>query len=275
MENHRTEAETIARLAAEAVAGSLLESTPAPILLTPETTKITSLEKLQPYPLRTQANTKLATQKDFVAYLKEHRICPAIFADRKALKLHAIMDYHSSTPQWLDHQATLVYERSQQLTTWVSKANQFMSQEAFAEFLDENLNDIQTPTPASVLDFVECLQCTRKETFRSAVKQTTGEMSFIWTKENQSQESTSILEEFTLGIPVWHRGEAIAIGARLYHRISEVEGKAKLTFKYRLEHLERIIDKLWDEQLEALRADLLEICPVYEGTAPQQPQPLM
>lgn len=275
MDTHKTEAETIATLAAESVAGTLIESTPAPMLLTPQTVKATSLEKWQPNPLRTQANTKLATQKDFVAYLQKHAKTAAIFADRKALKFHAIMDYHGEQPEWLDHQATLVHERSQQLTTWVSKANQFMNQEAFAEFLDENLNDIQTPTPASVLDFVECLQCTRKETFRSAVKQTTGEMSFIWTKENQSQESTSILEEFTLGIPVWHRGEAIAIGARLYHRISEVEGKAKLTFKYRLEHLERIIDKLWDEQLEALRADLLEICPVYEGTAPQPPQPLM
>lgn len=274
MDTLKNEAETIAQLAAEAVAGSLIESTPAPMLLTPETIKATSLEKWMAHPLRTQANTKLATQQDFVAYLKKHCVSPAIFADRKALKFHAIMAYHNDVPEWLDHQATLVHERSQQLSTWVAKANVYMSQEAFAEFLDENLNDIMTPTPASVLDFVECLQCTRKETFRSAIKQTTGETSFVWTKENQAQESASILEDFTLGIPVWHRGEAIAIGARLYHRISEVEGKAKLTFKYRLEHLERIIDKLWDEQIAALRTELADICPVYEGNAPQPPQPI-
>ena len=275
------ENEVIARLAAQAAAGHRLEVNGTPLLILPEAdgrSSVRSLDALQPHPTSIRGTVTLATLKDHMDYLRnmDGGMPIVMFADRARLRFHSILDYHeSSEASWLQHRATTVLRPSDQLATWLTKAGVWQPQEQFAEFLDENLNDIVTPTPATVLDFVECLQCTRKESFRSAMNQTTGEVQFVWEKTNATDEKTSIVKDFTLGIPIWHRGEAISVQARLQHRIKDGEnGKAAVHFRFKLEHIDRIQDKLWEEALTNLRRELVDLVTIYEGTEPEAPKPL-
>lgn len=279
--SHTTNAAVVAYLAAQAVIPKTIEQNGVPILVLPGNLKHHSLEQLLDNPHRTKAAVQMYNTVDLCAYIKQQvkedsSQNPVLFADRKTHTLVAFLDYHKrDVAAWLDHKVTVKLEQSSQLQKWLAKNNQFMPQDRFAEFLDENLNDIQTPTPTEVLNFVEVLECTRKETFRSAIRQTTGEIEFKWSKENQNQDSAKIIEKFTLGIPLFLRGEPIAIHAKLFHRISEAEGqKAQLTFKYRLDNLDRIMDSLWDEMLTAVKTSLAEICTVYEGLPPAVPTPV-
>lgn len=278
----KTEAEVIAELAKDATEPARLTENGIPMLAVAEGIALHSLERTNASPSRTQARVILTTLNDHIAYIKAQRggdvngdQNTVLFADRNQLRFHTILDYHErETPSWLDHSLTTTLALSKQLQTWLTKAGVWMPQEQFAEFLDENLGDIQEPTPATVLDFVECLQCTRKESFRSAMNQTTGEVQFVWEKANSTDERHNIVRDFTLGIPVWHRGEPFAIKARLQHRIAEKDGKAGVNFRFKLEQIDRIQDKLWDEAIAHLRTELADNATIYEGTAPSAPEPI-
>lgn len=281
MENTpQTEANAIARIAQLATDPTRFSEGDIPIVALAQGLTLHSLERTNASPSRTQARVVLTTLTDHIAYIKAQRddLSPhntVLFADRHQLRFHTILDYHlKDTPSWLDHTLTTMLALSKQLQTWLTKAGTWMPQEQFAEFLDENLGDIQEPTPTTVLDFVECLQCTRNEKFRSALNQTTGEVQFVWEKANSTEDRTNIVRDFTLGIPVWHRGDNIAIKARLQHRIKETEGKAGVNFRFKLEHLERIQDTLWDEAITKLRTELADHATIYEGTAPSAPEPI-
>jgi uncharacterized protein YfdQ (DUF2303 family) len=235
------------------------------------------LERYAATPTDIRQHVRLATIKDHVHYVlrqqRAGRPNTVVFADRKLRKLTTIMEYHQpEQPSWMHHRVTTILERSQQLQTWLTTAGQWMTQDAFGEFLDANLSDIQKPEPATVLNFVEQLECTRKEYFRSAKNSTTGEVQFAWGKENEPEKETAkIVKEFTLGIPIWHRGEPIAIQARLQHNIKEHDGKASVQFRFKLEHIDRIEDKLWEELLAKLSEELKHSATVLEGTEPEAP----
>lgn len=278
---HTPEATIIASLAQKAATPARFAENGIPLVALAEGIALHSLERLNDYPSRAQARVVLTTLADHIAYIKAQRYeddddqNTVLFADRHQLRFHTILDYHiAGTPSWLDHSLTTTLALSKQLQTWNTRAGVWMPQEQFAEFLDENLGDIQEPTPAEVLDFVECLQCTRKESFRSAMNQTTGEVQFVWEKANSTDERHNIVRDFTLGIPVWHRGDAFAIKARLQHRIAEKDGKAGVNFRFKLEQIDRIQDKLWDEAIAHLRTELADDATIYEGTAPSTPEPI-
>jgi uncharacterized protein YfdQ (DUF2303 family) len=277
----KTEAEVIATLAQHAAQPTRFTESDIPIVAVATGLTLHSLERANASPSRTQARVVLTTLADHIAYIKAQRDesgdqNTVLFADRNGLHFVTILDYHNrENPSWLDHKIVTSLALSKQLQTWITKAGVWMPQEQFAEFLDENLGDIQDPTPATVLDFVECLTCTRKEAFRSAMNQTTGEVQFVWERTNATDERTSIVRDFTLGIPVWHRGDPFAINARLQHRIKENEGsKAGVNFRFKLEQIDRIQDKLWDEAIAHLRTELADHATIYEGTAPSAPEPI-
>lgn len=272
MNPEQTEAQTIADLAR--AASEVQEVEGVQFLLHHKDVQATSLEHLQPFPRRFNAHPVLYTLEDLVGYVRRHSAQtegdvigdhPVIFADRKMLTFVALLDYHTSaTPSWLDHSATVRYSLSRQLVLWKSKQGVKMSQEQFAEFLDENIIDIVTPSGSEVLSFAENLEATRTETFKSAIKLTTGETKFTWNNEKTGDVSTKVIEEFALGIPLWERGQPIKIQAKLFHRITE----GKLSFFYRLEQLENVIDVIWDDELAILRDRLGEGITVYQGTPP-------
>lgn len=283
-----TEAAAIAALAREAVSGkdSILNlNHPAAGQLIHKDHRLISTEVYQPTPLRMRTHVKVDTPPDLYAYVKRlghnksETTLPAIFAHRNTLTITAILDYPRSPGDtgWANHRCSCTLLRSQQVLEWLGKAGAWMDQESMAEFLDLNLNDIQSPTPSDVLSFVEKLTCTRRETFSSAVNQTTGEVQFSWAKENQQQESIKMVTEFKLAIPIWHRSTPILIGAKLHHRIREEGGKAKLFFRFKLEHLDRIEDKLWNELLHDATgtfATLKDHAACYEGQAPEPQRPI-
>lgn len=276
----QTEAATIAILAAKAAAGTIHEVDGVNVIVLP-TGEMRSLERLRDHPLREGASVELDTIAGLIDYLRDQKHAenkPVVFADRARCSFTAFLDYHQpGAPSWLAHSAAVTLKPSKEITIWTNDAGSWKTQANMAEFLDDNLADIQTPTPADVLTFVERLEATRKETFKSAINQTTGETQFTWSKENAGNESAKIISEFTLGIPFFHRGDRIAVKAKLQHQIREVDGKGVLSFRFKIQHAEQIKDKLWDMYLNDLRlalADLPVPATLFEGAPPAAPEPV-
>lgn len=277
---HQSEAATIAELTAKAVAGHIHTACDVDFVVKPDGTFV-SLEALRSHPVRTGARVKLDTIPALLTYLRDQRYKenkPVVFADRGKLTFTAFLDYHQpAAPSWLDHAVFVALELSKEYSTWMNSAGKWMTQAAMAEFLDENLTDISSPPQAEVLSFVERLEATRKEVFKSAINQVTGESSFTYSKENEGNQTIKIVSDFKLGIPFFHRGEPIEVPAKLQHAIREVDGKGSLSFRFKVQHPERIKDTLWNEMLICLRAELAAMSPavpLFEGAPPEKPTPV-
>lgn len=245
-----------------------------------------SLEKFQLAPHRAEIHVALHTAADLHAYVlsqterttpDDHH--PVIFADRKTQSIVAYLDYHhKDAHRWLNHTAKVQYEKSHQFKRWEEMNNKRLTQENFALFLDEVINDFHTPTGAEVMSFAENLEFTSSQTFKSATRLATGETTLVFTDAREGDKSTKIIDEFIIGIPIWQDGQKVQIRARLFHRPVDVKdsagaptGAKQLQFWFTLRHLEEIKDQLFADEVTFLKTAFNEIAPVYSGLPPEDP----
>ena len=293
LESTKTEAGIAAALAMELTKHELLTQNGVPILLTTGCNGVVerkSLEHLLDTPLRPSTHVKLATSKDLHQYLANQANWNraespttgdtskppvgldnvVVFADRDKLNFHAFLDYHHVTGgRWLNHSASVTYKESHQFGIWKKNDGVKMGQEAFAEFLDENVLDITDPSGAEVVAFASCLEAHRTEIFKSSTNLGNGEVKFNWSNESSGDAATKFPTDMKIGIPIWTNGEKILIPVKLFYRVSE----GKLLFWYKLRNLENIIDSLWNEDVKFLSEALLSIGTVYQGLPPAAPTP--
>lgn len=270
-----------------------------PVLLVPTGLRAQLLEHHLANPRRANAHITLYTAGDLAAYVKSQTVTkvnpvndvaekactgivpisqpthhPVIFCDRETTSIVAILDYHGSyEPRWLDHTAKITFKPSHQFKRWKDANGKRMSQDAFARFLDEVAKDIVDPASSLVVSFAENLEIYATTVFKSAIKASSGETTFTFTDERKGDISTPVIEEFTLGIPLWQNGEAVAIRARLFHRVvaDPNTGAKSLNFWFELRQLDEIADKLFEEEVASLKKDLAGIADIYMGTPPARP----
>lgn len=266
----------------------LTTSTGVPVLVLPTGIRAASLEHLLPAPIRANAHLALFTAGDLARYVaKQTRPAgtadaqrpaphhPVVFCDRKTCSIVAFLDYHhADEARWLNHSAKVVFEPSHQYKRWKAANGQRMSQDAFARFLDEVAKDIATPASSVVVSFAENLEIYSTTVFKSSIKAATGETKLTFTDDRKGDISTEVIEEFTLGIPLWLNGDTVAIRAKLFHRVitDGTTGAKNLNFWFELRHLEEIQDKLFAEEVASLQKDLAGIADIYMGTPPTRPE---
>lgn len=274
-----------------------LQTSAGPVLLIPTGLRAQLLEHHLANPRRANAHITLYTAADLAAYVKSQTVTkvndvaekactgivpisqpthhPVIFCDRETTSIVAILDYHNPhEARWLDHTAKITFKPSHQFKRWKDANGKRMSQDAFARFLDEVAKDIATPASSLVVSFAENLEIYATAVFKSALKTATGETNFTFTDVREGDKSTPVIEEFTLGIPLWQNGEMVAIRARLFHRVvtdANDPGKRVLNFWFELRQLEEIADKLFEEEVASLKKDLADIADIYMGTPPARP----
>lgn len=269
------------------------------LLVAQDALTLVSLERFAPHPLRPEIHIALHTARDLHAYVIAQTLRnstdkttpsafpngdqPVIFADRDTMTIKAFLDYHhaGSDARWLNHTAKVAFKNSHQFDRWKKVNGQQMTQEQFALFLDEVINDITAPSGAEVLSFAENLEATSTQVFKAAVKLASGETNYTFTDARDGDISTAIIDRFTIGIPIWQGGEKVAIEARLFHRIVDnkdkdgnANGTKSLRFWFTLRHLDEIIDTLFAEEVAFLRTAFEDVAPIYSGTPPTKPETL-
>lgn len=264
------------------------EDRPA-LLLTQPDIKIISLERFQAIPHRPSIAVALDSARDLHAYIlaqkggDELTLNPVIFASRKHQNISAFIDYHHADgPRWLNHTVSVQYSPSHQFKRWQEMNNKQFTQEQFALFIDEMLQDFQLPTGSEMLSFATCLEAQSDQTFKSSTVLASGETELVFTDKRKGDVSTKIIDEFELAIPIWQGSEGnVLVTAKLFHRLVDNKdsagaptGTKSLRFWYTLRHIERIIDELFGEEVKFLRTAFDGIAPIYSGTAPATPQAL-
>jgi uncharacterized protein YfdQ (DUF2303 family) len=235
---------------------------------------------LLPQPKRVKRDVKLDTAAELTIYLEEllaveeraenDPLYPVVFADASSRSFTLYPNFHEGEClSWLDHKVRCTLDYSRELKLWMSKDSQRFTQEAFAEFIDENVIDISQPTGAEMLTIAKTLEATRTEVFKSSVQTSDGTHRFTWDNTtNPDANNTVVPDEFFLALPIFDGDkELVKVRARLFHRLpAKDKPESGLTFYYKLHRIEDILEKLWDERVDMLRGALAGKAQVYAGT---------
>lgn len=128
-----------------------------------------------------------------------------------------------------------------------------MTQEAFAEFLEDNLTDIVKPEAADLLEMAQLLTGTKGVTFKSGKNLKTGAIDFAYTEAidagGRRDGDMKVPDHFVIGLCPFVGSAGVEVKARLRFRISD---SGKLSFLYLLEQPHKIVERAF----AAIRSDI-------------------
>ncbi|GGF43987.1 Uncharacterized conserved protein YfdQ, DUF2303 family [Mameliella alba] len=161
-----------------------------------------------------------------------------LIADIDSLRVMACLDYHASNldeeplaPSPRKHTATLQLRESEEFKRWNDIQGELIDQMAFAEFLDENANDIIAPEPTVMIEIARDLEATQGVNFKSSTRLQTGERSIVYETETHTKGEMKVPTQFTLQIPLFAGEAPVDITASFRFRPSA--GGLKLGFVWR------------------------------------------
>ncbi|GAB5535271.1 MAG: DUF2303 family protein [Rubricoccaceae bacterium] len=180
----------------------------------------------------------------------------ATFADKDNAKYVAHLDYHTGEgPGRCAHTVHLTVAKTPQWLTWNRANKQKMNQVEFAEFIENNIEDIREPSGASVLTAVTHLNATRNQTIRSQVSLENGNHIFKTTDETKGDSTIAFPSEMTLGLAVF-TGDADQVthyGIRTRVRFSNKDGEGLLMW-YEMVGIEQVLEKAANEIMSQVEA---------------------
>ena len=120
-------------------------------------------------------------------------------------KFRAHIDYHSkNNPRWAHHQAVLEIAQTEEFKTWFKNNNTFTGQLEFAQFIEDNLQDIVDPDGASMLEMCKTLEAKSGVGFTGKVSLQSGIMALNY--QDDSTVTSGVIEvpeKFTLKVPIF------------------------------------------------------------------------
>jgi uncharacterized protein YfdQ (DUF2303 family) len=170
---------------------------------------------------------------------------------------------HASAPGWRDHTASYACPLSVEWKTWTGKNKQQMTQETFAQFIEDNAPDCVTPDSATMIEIARTLEAKKKVNFASGIRLSNGENELTYEETIEGTAGKGkfkIPETFALAIPVLEGAERWRVDARLRYRI---DGQGKLSIWYDLERPHKVLENAVREVWQAISHATGR--PIYNG----------
>ena len=192
----------------------------------------------------------------FVDYVNDFKVPDQtrIFVHPEELKAVAVIDYDRvGFPDRGVHRATLKLALSTEWMVWITAAadtkRQGLTQEEFAEFLEEHGINVRTPTAAELIELVTKMQITRNVNYKRSINLQDGRQQFTYMNENESGE-TAFPARLELGIPVFKGGEHYKVTVLLRYRLQD---GGSLRFGLIVHRMEEILRDAFQGDLKAIQ----------------------
>jgi uncharacterized protein YfdQ (DUF2303 family) len=217
-------------------------------VIVPQASKIVHLEREKLVdPRFLTACPTFHDAKAFIDYFESFKTPGSRIFYSQDGSFRAVIDYHERGPGPAhgDHQAVLVLKRSPEWLTWAAKSDSAMSQQEFAEFIEDNARDILTPGPAEMLEIATGLNATIGATFRSAINQSNGTVQLQYDEEVQGSvkgTARAIPTQFQVALRPFMGTERYPIDCRLRYRVTG----GNLRLHYKALHLDPITEAALD-----------------------------
>lgn len=217
------------------------------------------IEATLPHRHRAQGVVQLGDVPSLLAYCNDQVAQERgyIYADPDARTITAVFNDQRSTlaPGWRDHRAHFAAAYTPEFKKWMDKNGQAMGQTDFAEFVEDNLADIQGDQAQTLLAVATTIQATNGINFSSARRLQDGQTQLTYNEVIDAKAGTDgalkIPQTFALGLRIFKNGEGYKLTARLKYRINS--GQVK--FWYELERPERAVEDAFTGYVETVRSE--------------------
>ena len=209
------------------------------------------------------------TVRDAVSFLtyyaKHHDADTETYSDVERLSITAVLDAHTGTsPRFGAHRLSLVLRRTKAWEEWTGMDGKLVSQDIFANFLEDHLPNLVEPDAATMLEIAQSIKATTKAEFQSSSRLQSGERKFSFVEDTKASAGAkgdlAIPETFKIGVPPFEGADAYSMTARFKYRLD----RGQLALGFKLEQPE--------ERAKAAFADVLAViaegvgAPILNGT---------
>lgn len=202
------------------------------------------VERANPTPSRAKGTVYLGDVPSLLQYCADQVASATgyIYADPEARSITAVFNDHRAAAGWRDHRAVFKAEPTPEFQLWLSNNKKAMSQTDFAEFLEDNLADLQGEDAALLLNVATTIQATSGINFASARRLHDGQTQLTYNEVIDAKAGADgalkIPQTFTLGLRIFKNGGGYKLTVRLKYRL----GGGSVKFWYELERPERAIE---------------------------------
>jgi uncharacterized protein YfdQ (DUF2303 family) len=207
---------------------------PVPFIVLNDGERVEYVSRIFQYPERANGTVQLLDDASFIEHFNRYKQ-PAslIYAIPDPLTFVAVYDENEtdeSTRQvsgkFRDHRAILRVSNSAEWRAWNNiSGHKFEGNVQFAAFLEDNLPDIVSPSPAVFMKIALNMSRSEQVAFGSAIRLSDGNTKFAYSSEISGNavvdgQTVTIPESFRISIPVWQglKQPCYEIDVRLKHR---------------------------------------------------------
>lgn len=216
-----------------------------------------AVEKAQPVRNRKQGTVTIKSLDSLLAYCADQVATEAgyIYADPDHRTITAVFNDQRGAPAgWRDHRAVFKAEYTPEFSKWMGRNGHTnaMAQTDFAEWIEDNMADIQEPGAQQLLEVATTIQATTGINFSSAKRLQNGQVQLAYTETIEARAgqggALEIPREFTLGLRIFKNGGGYLVKARLKYRLHT--GGVK--FWYELDRPERAVEDAFKGYVDTL-----------------------
>ena len=274
-----TEAAVIRDLAQQAVDPAALDAHQIYSLVVPEGSahEIVDLERFLVAPRRKKGTRYLHDQDSFFAAVTAHRDPRTeVYADKDTWSLTAVLNDHApAEPGWGDHRAVFSLRQSREWKRWAGKNGQLMSQEEFAQHIEDGLEEIVDPPAADMLELAQTFHAKTGVTFQSSHMLSSGQRQFSYVEDTQASAGGRgelvVPTTFTLAVSPFEGvtgADGKPVGYKVLARFRFRLGEGHLKLGYRLVRPEDVIEDAFKGVVDQLD-DRFASAPILRGAAPE------
>lgn len=215
---------------------------------------VVDLEKHLGNPRRAHGSLTLHDPGSFADYLNRHKTdATQWYVDLEARRFVGVLnDHQKDTPGWRDHRVTVQLKHTPEWAAWAKHDRVLMSQEEFAEHIEQNRPDIYDPPAADLLELVQTFQATNNATFKRATRLDNGEIQVTFNEDIEARGGRdgqlTIPDTFTLQIAPFMGFDAVELTAQLRYRIRD----GHLSIGYVLLRADRVVDEAVHKLVESV-----------------------
>jgi uncharacterized protein YfdQ (DUF2303 family) len=228
--------------------------------------------KYRDRPARKVGATTVRTADSFVDFVARHgETGTTLYADDSANAIRAVLNPATQRqPGWADHTVTLALAHTNEWKRWAAANGQWVSQETFAEFVEDSLADFRTPAAATMLEISRSFEATSKVDFESGTRLDNGQRRLAYketvgAKAGQKGE-IEVPESMTVGLRVFKGGPGFNVDVRFRYRING----GNLLLSVKIDRLADLVDEAFagtvDAVTERIRESVDDVLLVHGST---------
>lgn len=213
--------------------------------------------KYEYWPDRTTGHPSVYTHQAFETYVKRHWTDELeVWADDQRGAVVAVFDSHGEHAGWGQHRLTLTLRQTVDWQTWVGLSGKMIKQTDFAEFIEDNIENIVNPSSADMLELAQSFQANSGVTFESSKFLDSGHRQLEYRESVEAKAGRrgqlEIPNFFELALQPYVGLNAYRVKARFRYRINDGD----LLLGYKLDRPEDVLRTAFTETVETIGNDL-------------------